>query len=85
MIFGNVTHMPEPLLEFVNSNERFGLSRKSNTGQGCNFLHEDLSKQKSLLLTKMLRNEVWARVCMKLKDLEEIRDSFVKQTATREF
>ena len=75
--------MPEPLLEFVNSNESFSLSGKNNTGQGCNFLHEELKKKvKSLLPPVMLTNEVWTRVCRKLKDLEEIRDSTVKLTAT---
>ena len=75
--------MPEPLLEFVNSNESFSLSGKNNTGQGCNFLHEELKKKvKSLLPPVMLTNEVWTRVCRKLKDLEEIRESTVKPTAT---
>ena len=75
--------MPEPLLEFVNSNESFSLSGKNNTGQGCDFLHEELNKKiKSLLPPVMPTNEVWTRVCRKLKDLEEIRDSTVKPTAT---
>ena len=29
----------------------------------------------------MQKNQVWVRVCRKLKDLEEIRDSVVKSTA----
>ena len=75
--------MPEPLFEFVNSNENFSLLGKNNTGQGCNFLHEELNKKiKSLLPPIMPTNEVWTRVCRKLKDLEEIRDSTVKPTAT---
>ena len=75
--------MPEPLLEFVNSNESFSLSGKSNTDQGCDFLHEELNKKiKSLLPPIMPTNEVWTRVCRKLKDLKEVRDSIVKSTAT---
>ena len=54
--------MPEPLLEFVNSNESFSLSGKNNTGQGSDFLHEELNKKiKSLLPPVMPTNEVWTR------------------------
>ena len=73
--------MPEPLLKFVTSNESFSLSGKNNTGQHCNFLHEELNKKTmSQLLPVMPTNEVWTKVCGKLKDLEEIRGSIAKAT-----
>ena len=57
------------------------VSGKSNTGQHCDFLHEELNKKtKSRLPPIMPTNKVWTRVCRKLKHLEEIRGSIAKAT-----
>ena len=71
--------MPEELNHFVSSHECFSLSGKDNTGQGGDFVHEELNKRiKALLPPLMPTEETWTRICRNLKDLEELRNSIFK-------
>ena len=75
--------MPERLKSFIENNKSFSLSGKLNAGQGCDFIHEELSKRvKSFLPPIMPTPDVWRRVCRKLKELEEIKESTIATVPT---
>ena len=85
--------MPERLNHFVTSLECFSLSGKDHAGQGGD-LHrkifkvclaiwkhcaEELNKRiKALLPPLTPAEEIWARICRSLKNLEELRNSIFK-------
>ena len=70
--------MPEELLSYINTNESFSFSGRKNAGQGGDFVHEELNKRiKSNLPPVMPSFDDWTRICRKLEDLEEIRDTLL--------
>ena len=71
--------MPQEIKEYISTNESFSVSGRENSGQGGDFVHEELNKCiKALLPPIMLTADVWSRVCRKLPDLEEIRDNTIR-------
>lgn len=69
--------MPETLQNHLSIHKSFSLSGKENSGQGGDFLHEELNKKiKSLLPPIMATEDVRLKICRDLENLEELRENF---------
>ena len=76
--------IPLELLSYINANESFSLFGRQNAGQGGDFCHEELNKRiKANLPPVMPSFDVWTRICRKLEDLEEIRNSLLASTESK--
>ena len=71
--------MPQEIREYISTNESISVSGRENSGQGGDFVHEELKKRIKALLPRIMPTaDVWSRACRKLSDLEEIRDNTIR-------
>ena len=76
--------MPQEIREYISTNESISVSGRENSGQGGDFVHEELNKRiKALRPPIMPTADVWSRVCRKLTDLEDIRDNTIRPMESR--
>ena len=65
---------PKPLDTYTKSTESFNLSGDGQTGQGADFLHEELNRTvKDFIPPGKITGDTWVRVCRKTDKLKEIR------------
>ena len=68
--------MPETLVNYVTSHERFSVSGEKNRGEGADFVHENSNKtSKSFLSPGMPTAGTWRRVCRKATDLSKLKEN----------
>ena len=76
--------MPQEIKEYISTNESFSVSGRENSGQGGDFVQEELNKRIQVLLPPIMPTaDVWSRVCCKLPDPEEIRGNTVRAMESR--
>ena len=68
--------MPETLVNYVTSHERFSVSGEKKRGEGADFVHENSNKTtKSFLSPGMPTAGTWRRVCRKATDLSKLKEN----------
>ena len=73
---------PEKIKNHVEETESFTLTGSKNTGQGADFIHEEVPNRlvKSFLSPGMPTETTWARLCRKAKDLREMKNKCLESS-----
>ena len=68
--------MPEALMNYVTSHERFSVFGEKNRGQGADFVYENSNKRTKFFLPPgMPTAEMWRQVCWKGTDFSKLKEN----------
>ena len=70
--------MPEALMNYITSHERFSVFGEKNRGQGADFVYENSNKTTNFFLPPAMPTaEMWGQVCWKATDLSKLRENAI--------